>query len=96
MEMCVHVGRNQNKGIHRDSHRLFYDWLAQNIKIDGIVKSERDIAFDDDKYRSGGIRLYYQTYYNHPKDLKEGILLEVGFDDVTPNFPKTISSWAYD
>jgi len=23
-------------------------------------------------------------------------LLEVGFDDITPNFPRTISSWAYD
>lgn len=95
-EISVHVGRNQNKDVHRDSRQHFYDWLAQNIKIDGIVKSERDTAFDDDKYRSGGIRLYYQTSYNHPKDLKDGILLEVGFDDITPNFPKTVSSWAYD
>lgn len=94
-EISVHVGRNQNKDVHKDSRRLFYDWLAQNIKIDGIVKIERDTAFDDDKYRSGGIRLYYKTTHNHPKDLKEGVLLEVGFDDITPNFPKTISSWAY-
>lgn len=28
--------------------------------------------------------------------LKEGILLEVGFDDVTPNLAQDISSWAYD
>jgi hypothetical protein len=28
--------------------------------------------------------------------VKVGILLEVGFDDVTPNNPLTISSWAYD
>lgn len=95
-EISVYVGRNQNKTIHKDSRRLFYDWLVQNIKIDGIVKTERDTAFDDDKYRSGGIRLYYKTSHNNPKDLKEGILLEVGFDDVTPNLPKTISSWAYD
>ena len=91
-EIAVHVGR---KDVHKDSRRFFYDWLAQNIKIDGIVKIERDTAFDDDKYRSGGIRLYYKTAYNHPKDLKEGVLLEVGFDDITPNFPKTVSSWAY-
>ncbi|WP_231909316.1 nucleotidyl transferase AbiEii/AbiGii toxin family protein [Candidatus Protochlamydia naegleriophila] len=57
-EISVYVGRNQNKDIHRDSRRHFYDWLAQNIKIDGILKSERDTVFDDDKYRSGGIRLY--------------------------------------
>jgi hypothetical protein len=29
-------------------------------------------------------------------ELKDGILLEVGFDDVTPNSPRDISSWAYD
>ncbi|MGZ3634218.1 MAG: nucleotidyl transferase AbiEii/AbiGii toxin family protein, partial [Parachlamydiaceae bacterium] len=95
-EMSVYVGRNQNKDIHKSSRKLFYDWLSQNIKIDGIIEIKRDTAFDDEKYRSGGIRLYYNTAHNHPGDLKEGILLEVGFDDVMPNFPKTISSWAYD
>lgn len=59
----VHIGRNQNRDIHKDSRRRFYDWLAQNIQIDGISKSERDTIFDDDKYRSGGIRLHYQTLY---------------------------------
>jgi Nucleotidyl transferase AbiEii toxin, Type IV TA system len=29
-------------------------------------------------------------------DLREGVLLEAGFDTVTPNTPKDISSWAYD
>ena len=28
--------------------------------------------------------------------LKPGVLLEVGFDDVTPNTAKDISSWLYD
>ncbi len=28
--------------------------------------------------------------------LKDGILLEVGFDDVAPNAPRDLSSWAYD
>ena len=28
--------------------------------------------------------------------MKDGILLEVGFDVVTPNRPRTITSWAYD
>ena len=37
-EISVYVGRNQNKDIHKDSRRHFYDWLAQNIKIDGILK----------------------------------------------------------
>src|SRR5208282_5817958 len=28
--------------------------------------------------------------------LKPGVLLEAGFDDVSPNSPKDISSWLYD
>jgi hypothetical protein len=40
--------------------KKFYDWLAENIKIDGIVSAERDIAFDNTAtYNSGGIRLSY-------------------------------------
>ena len=31
-----------------------------------------------------------------PEGLKAGILLEVGFDQVAPNRPCTISSWAYE
>jgi Nucleotidyl transferase AbiEii toxin, Type IV TA system len=30
------------------------------------------------------------------KALREGVLLEVGFDTVAPNTPKDISSWTYD
>lgn len=94
--MHVFTGRNQDKKIHRDSRRNYYDWLAANIQIDGIQSVDRDQEFDDEKYRSGGIRLFYQQTEPSPPDLKSGILLEVGFDDVTPNETKTISSWAYD
>lgn len=91
----VYTGRNQDKSQHIQSRLDFYDWLAENIKIDGI-NAERDRDFDDEKARSGGIRLFYTTTQDYPKDLKEGILLEVGFDDVRPNVEKNISSWAYD
>jgi len=75
----------------------FYDWLAKNIKIDGIISIERDTAFDDEKYyRSGGVRLHYESKVELIEGVKEGILLEVGFDDVTPNKAISISSWAYD
>jgi len=40
--------------------------------------------------------LYYNSKTSKLEGLKEGILLEVGFDNVTPNQPITISSWAYD
>ena len=75
----------------------FYDWLAKEIKIDGIISTERDTAFDDETYyRSGGIRLHYESKVELIESVKEGILLEAGFDDVTPNKAISISSWAYD
>ena len=93
----VFIGTNQTKKArHIDSRRQFYDWLADSIKIDGISSVERDPVFDDEKYRSGGIRLHYDSAFDNPAGLKEGILLETGFDDTQPNSPRTISSWTYD
>jgi hypothetical protein len=92
----VKTGRNQDKPDHCQSRKDFYAWLAATIKIDGIHDIQRDTAFDDGKYRSGGIRLYYRNLGGQLEGLKEGILLEVGFDDITPNSPRTISSWAYE
>ncbi|MBE7172492.1 MAG: nucleotidyl transferase AbiEii/AbiGii toxin family protein [Williamsia sp.] len=96
-------GRNVNENPRStkinsvQSRKDFYDWLAEEIKIDGIVKAERDHAFDDPKYyRSGGIRLVYESSTGSIAGVKEGILLEVGFDTVTPGNTLTISSWAYD
>jgi len=94
--MKVQIGRNQNDPSHIMSRKQFYDMLAKTINITGIVEVWRDTAFDDTKYRSGGIRLQYKDYSPSIAELKDGILLEVGFDDVTPNMPKDISSWAYD
>lgn len=90
--MDVKTERNQNKPSHIESRKNFYDWLAETIKIDGISTIERDPEFDDEKYRSGGIRLLYPNNTNAIADLKDGVLLEIGFDDVTPNIPKDISS----
>lgn len=80
-----------------ESRKKYYDWLKDNIKIDGIISIERDTEFDNIRtYNSGGIRLHYKTLADKVGGLKEGILLEVGFDTVKPNQPLTISSWAYD
>lgn len=96
-ELDVKTGRNQDKEAHIQSRKNFYDWLAGEIKIDGIESVNRDIEFDDEKkYRSGGIRLNYKSIADQIEGLKEGILLELGFDTITPNFPRDISSWAYD
>ena len=97
----AHLGVNENPKNTKEksvqSRKDFYDWLAGNIKIEGITSTKRDYAFDDsDHYRSGGIRLYYDTQTEHNAGVKDGILLEAGFDTVTPNNKLTISSWAYD
>jgi hypothetical protein len=93
----VKTGRNQDKPAHVKSRKDFYDWLASTkIKIDGIDTVERDAAFDSEKLFSGGIRLRYRSFTTPIDDLKDGILLEAGFDDVTPNTAKAISSWMYD
>lgn len=58
---------------------------------------ERDTEFDDEQYfRSGGIRLYYDGHSGSLSGIRDGVLLELGFDTVSPNYPRTISSWAYD
>jgi hypothetical protein len=92
----VKTGRNQTKPAHVKGREDFYDWLAQTIRIDGIGEVKRDAAFDNATFFSGGVRLFYKSF-NHPvAGLKDGILLEVGFDDVTPNIATDITSWAYD
>lgn len=95
-KLDVKTGRNQDKPAQMESRKRFYDWLAETIKIAGIITVWRDTEFDDKKYRNGGIRLNYNSTTIPIPDLKDGILLEVGFDDVTPNTPKDISSWVYD
>jgi hypothetical protein len=95
-ELYVKTGRNQTKHPYVESRRKFYEWLVKTIKIDGIQKVARDTAFDGTHLFSGGIRLSYKSITPPVDDLREGVLLEAGFDTVTPNTPKDISSWAYD
>jgi hypothetical protein len=81
----------------KEARKIFYDVLAKSISIDGILSIERDIEFDDkEKYRSGGIRLHYKSHYPSLPDLKDGILLEAGFDNIAPNKPIDISSWLWE
>jgi hypothetical protein len=46
-------------------------------------------------FRSGGIRLFYRSNVKAMDGLTPGILLEAGFDDVSPNTAIDISSWLY-
>ncbi len=95
--MAVETNPKKIKPGQIQSRKNFYDWLANNIKIAGITAVQRDPLFDDEPYfRSGGIRLFYNSVTANINGLKDGILLEVGFDTVTPNAPVHISSWAYE
>ena len=95
-ELRVKTKASQKKPAHVESRGNFYNWLAETIRIDGITEVKRDTTFDNKILTSGGIRLSYDGLYRLPPDLKEGVLLEAGFDAVTPNEAKDISSWAYE
>jgi hypothetical protein len=92
----VKSGKNHDKKKHIDSRRAFFDNLADILAIQNIV-FHRDHEFDDiSKMRSAGIRGTYQSHFPSLETLKEGVLLEVGFDKTTPYEFRNISSWAYD
>lgn len=93
----VKTGKNHSKPAHIQSRKDYFDWLSNQFAIDGVVDVVRDEEFDDRKqFRNAGIRLLYPSLFDPVPGLKEGILLEVGFDDTTPNQRVMISSWAYD
>ena len=95
------LGINENPGNSSprniEKKKAYYDTLAGEITIPGVTNVERDTAFDDErKYNSGGIRLIYQATTTRIEGVKQGILLEAGYDNVVPNSPLLITSWAYD
>lgn len=95
----VFSGKNHDKEKHRTSRQKFYEWLETFLtkKIHGIEEVTRDSEFDDrHKWRNAGIRLHYSAAFPPAIGLKDGILLEVGFDRTVPNLPKDISSWIFD
>lgn len=95
----VYSGKNHDDPKHRKSRMDFFDWLAKFLagKVSGLTHVARDETFDDsEKFRNGGIRLFYKNTYPLPEGIKEGILLEVGFDRTSPFQRKNISSWVYE
>lgn len=95
-DLKVYTGKNNVKPQHCESRKAFYDQLANEILIDGIIEVSRDEVFDNPRYFSAGIRLAYDAINPISEGIKESILLEVGFDNVTPNRKVDISSWALD
>src|ERR1035437_2089929 len=89
----VDTNPNHEKPQHIESRRQFYEKLRDKINILGITAVERDTTYDDAKLRNAGLRLRYDTHLGSIPGLKDGILLEVGFDQTAPNRAATISSW---
>ncbi len=94
-ELHVKSGRNHDKPAHKQSRLGFYQWLTDSLAISGIT-TMRDTAFDDSEARNAGIRLTYKSSYQEVEGVKRFVLLEVGFDQTSPNEKRLISSWLYD
>lgn len=90
------MGKNHNKPSHIEARRNFFNKIANELKIPGLTFS-RDSAFDDvGGMRSAGVRAEYSTFFDPVPGLKEGVLLELGFDTTAPNMPCDITSWAFE
>ena len=95
-DVNVKTGKNQDKSSHIQSRRQFFDKTAAELSIPDLIFS-RDSAFDDENdMRNAGIRAEYVTLFKSLAELKEGVLLELGFDQTTPNMQCDITSWAYE
>ncbi|MEM9103600.1 MAG: nucleotidyl transferase AbiEii/AbiGii toxin family protein [Pseudomonadota bacterium] len=92
----VRTGKNHDKPAHVASRRQFFDDIAMTLTVPSL-KFQRDDSFDDtSKMRSAGIRAEYHSLFTPVQAIKEGVLLELGFDQTAPNMPCDISAWAYD
>lgn len=92
----IKTGKNHNKDSHIQGRKNFFDRLANTLSIPNLT-FERDPSFDDEeKMRNAGIIAQYQALFSSLPDIKTGVLLEVGFDQTTPNLHKTITSWVYE
>jgi len=92
-KLQVDTNPSHGKPQHIESRRQFYEKLRDKIKIPGITAVERDMTYDDATLRNAGLRLAYDTHFGSIAGLKDGILLEVGFDQTAPNLAVPISSW---
>jgi len=90
----IPIGKNHIKPNQVSRREKFFDDLSKKINIPGM-QARRDKEFDNRDFFGAGIRLEYDSHFPTPDGIKDGILLEVGFDTTTPNESVTIDSWAY-
>jgi len=83
------------KPTHIEARLAFFDSLAENINISGVVV-KRNRACDDEKARNGGIALEFDSHFEALPGPKPEVLLEVGFARTAPNEPCDFTSWAFE
>ena len=96
VDHALKTGKNHDKPAHIAARKAYFDWLAGQIQIPGLIGVTRATDFDDTSYRNGGIVQNYPSVTQPLPGVKDGILLEVGFDLTAPNAPRTVSSWPMD
>lgn len=93
----VKTGKNQDKPTHIASRASFFETIANQLIVPGL-EFHREPNFDDQsgKMRSAGIKAEYVSLFGGEMSLKEGVILELGFDQTTPFLNRDISSWLFD
>jgi hypothetical protein len=92
----IKTGKNHDKPAHIKQRADFFNFITSKLDIPGMTFT-RDHNFDDiQKMRSAGIRGEYHSHFSAIPSLKPGVVLELGFDQTTPNLSCEISSWAFD
>lgn len=93
----VKTGKNQDKPAQISSRSEFFENITKKLSIQGLSFS-RENSFDDTsgKMRSGGIKAEYSSLFSDEASLKEGVILELGFDQTAPYTECDISSWTID
>ncbi len=92
----IKTSKKHDKPAHIKQRADFFDFIASQLNIPGMTFT-RDHNFDDiQKMRSAGIRGEYHSHFSAIPSLKPGVVLELGFDQTTPNLSCDISSWAFD
>jgi peptidoglycan/xylan/chitin deacetylase (PgdA/CDA1 family) len=94
-EVTGNLNERGEKPAHVEARRSWFDGLASEIRIPGVVV-ERNRAYDDDKARNGGISLRYKSLFMPLPELRPEVLLEAGFTQTAPNEPRDFTSWVWE
>lgn len=94
---AVKVGKNHDKTSHIASRKYFFEEVANTLNVPDLMFT-RDNSYDDmsGKLRSAGIKAEYYSLFGGDISLKDGVLLELGFDQTTPYSLCDITSWAFE